>query len=87
MVATVSPSSLCYEDTLNTLKYANRAKEIRAQLKKNVVNVQFHVHQYKQIVTQLREEVACLKEKLAQQEREKEALLGIYLFPSFKEKN
>ena len=29
MIATVSPSSLAYEDTYNTLKYADRAKEIK----------------------------------------------------------
>lgn len=29
MIAAVSPSGLTYEDTYNTLKYADRAKEIR----------------------------------------------------------
>lgn len=29
MIAAISPSSLTYEDTYNTLKYADRAKEIK----------------------------------------------------------
>lgn len=29
MIAAISPSSLTFEDTYNTLKYANRAKEIK----------------------------------------------------------
>lgn len=29
MIAAVSPSALAYEDTYNTLKYADRAKEIK----------------------------------------------------------
>ena len=29
MVANVSPSALSYEDTYNTLKYADRAKQIK----------------------------------------------------------
>lgn len=29
MIAAISPSSLAYEDTYNTLKYADRAKEIK----------------------------------------------------------
>lgn len=29
MIAAISPSGLTYEDTYNTLKYANRAKEIK----------------------------------------------------------
>lgn len=30
MIANISPSSLFYEDTHNTLKYANRAKDIKS---------------------------------------------------------
>ena len=32
MIANVSPSSLTYEDTLNTLKYADRAKKIKEHI-------------------------------------------------------
>ncbi|XP_070539136.1 kinesin-like protein KIF18A [Ptychodera flava] len=64
MIAAVSPSNLSYEDTYNTLKYANRAKDIRSLLKSNVVNVDFHVSKYAQIVKELRAEVFDLKVKL-----------------------
>ncbi|XP_055841364.1 kinesin-like protein KIF18A [Episyrphus balteatus] len=37
MIANVSMSSLTYEDTYNTLKYASRAKKIRTTLRKNVM--------------------------------------------------
>lgn len=33
MIAAVSPSVLAYEDTYNTLKYANRAKEIKLSVR------------------------------------------------------
>lgn len=33
MIAAISPSSLAYEDTYNTLKYANRAKEIKLSVR------------------------------------------------------
>jgi kinesin family member 18/19 len=33
MIANVSPSAAHYEDTLNTLKYANRAKEIKMRVR------------------------------------------------------
>ena len=33
MIAAISPSSLAYEDTYNTLKYADRAKEIRLSVR------------------------------------------------------
>lgn len=37
MIANVSPSSLTYDDTYNTLKYASRAKNIRTTVRQNVV--------------------------------------------------
>lgn len=36
MIANLSPSSLTYEDTYNTLKYASRAKKIRTTVRANV---------------------------------------------------
>ncbi|KAK7485721.1 hypothetical protein BaRGS_00023022 [Batillaria attramentaria] len=64
MIAAVSPSSLSYEDTYNTLKYADRAKNIRVNIKKNVLSVDFHVSRYGKIVEDLRKEIAELKHKL-----------------------
>lgn len=37
MIANISPSSLTYEDTYNTLKYASRAKNIRTTISANVM--------------------------------------------------
>lgn len=37
MIANISPSSITYEDTYNTLKYASRAKKIRTVCKQNVI--------------------------------------------------
>ena len=60
MIANVSPSSETFEDTFNTLKYADRAKKIKIDLKKNVLNVDFHVAQYAKIVEDLRRVITCL---------------------------
>ncbi|CAG9822376.1 unnamed protein product [Phaedon cochleariae] len=61
MIANVSPSSLSFEDTYNTLKYATRAKKIKSSMKRNVVNVEMHVGHYVKLVEELRGEVARLK--------------------------
>lgn len=37
MIANVSPSSKSYDDTHNTLKYANRAKEIKSSVSIKVI--------------------------------------------------
>jgi kinesin family protein 18/19 len=67
MIANISPYSNTFEDTLNTLKYANRAKNIKTKVTKNVVNVNYHISKYTQIISDLRKEVLELKEQLSNQ--------------------
>ncbi|KAF9366662.1 kinesin-like protein Klp5 [Mortierella sp. NVP85] len=67
MIACVSPSSQHYEETHNTLKYANRAKNIKTKVTKNTLNIDRHVSEYVQAIFELREEVAGLKIKLKNQ--------------------
>uniref|UniRef100_A0A8C3S5S9 Kinesin-like protein n=1 Tax=Chelydra serpentina TaxID=8475 RepID=A0A8C3S5S9_CHESE len=69
MIAAISPSALAYEDTYNTLKYANRAKEIKLSLKSNVLSLDCHITKYAAICEQLKAEVANLQEKLQAYER------------------
>lgn len=72
MIAAVSPSSLFYDDTYNTLKYANRAKDIKSsQLKSNVVNLSSHISQYVKICNMQKAEILMLKEKLKAYEGQK----------------
>ncbi|KFU94619.1 Kinesin-like KIF18A, partial [Chaetura pelagica] len=72
MIAAVSPSSMFYDDTYNTLKYANRAKDIKSSLKSNVVSVDSHISQYVKICNEQKKEILKLKEKLREYE-EKQA--------------
>lgn len=67
MIANIAPSNSNYEDTHNTLKYANRAKNIKTRVQKNVLSVEYHVSQYTDIIAQLRSEIQSLKEQLALQ--------------------
>ncbi|XP_069479620.1 kinesin-like protein KIF18A isoform X2 [Ambystoma mexicanum] len=71
MIAAVSPSAFSYEDTYNTLKYANRAKDIKSAVKSNIVSLDNHISQYVKICEQQKKEILMLKEKLsAYEERE-----------------
>ncbi|CAE7226507.1 unnamed protein product [Rhizoctonia solani] len=65
MIVCVAPTSTHYEDTQNTLKYANRAKEIKTKVSRNFLNVDRHVAQYVEAISRLNDEVAELKSKLA----------------------
>uniref|UniRef100_A0A8C1RC21 Kinesin-like protein n=1 Tax=Cyprinus carpio TaxID=7962 RepID=A0A8C1RC21_CYPCA len=67
MIAHISPASLAFEDSRNTLTYADRAKSIRTRVKRNLLNVSYHVAQYTSIISDLRSEIQRLKKKIADQ--------------------
>ncbi|XP_011501402.1 PREDICTED: kinesin-like protein KIF18A [Ceratosolen solmsi marchali] len=64
MIANISPSSASFEDTYNTLRYANRAKKIKTSVKKNIVSCQMHVSGYIKMVEDQKKELEILKQKL-----------------------
>jgi hypothetical protein len=63
MIVCISPSSLHYDETHNTLKYGNRAKEIKTKVSRNTMNIDRHVSQYVKLIYELRQEIAELKDK------------------------
>jgi kinesin family protein 18/19 len=65
MIVCVAPTSAHFEDTQNTLKYANRAKDIKTKVSRNFINLDRHVGQYVEAINRLNDEVAQLKAKLA----------------------
>uniref|UniRef100_A0A673I155 Kinesin-like protein n=1 Tax=Sinocyclocheilus rhinocerous TaxID=307959 RepID=A0A673I155_9TELE len=67
MIAHISPASLAFEDSRNTLTYADRAKSIRTRVKRNLLNVSYHIAQYTSIISDLRSEIQRLKKKIADQ--------------------
>jgi len=69
MIANVSPAMSVYEDTLNTIKYADRAKSIRSDLKKRVIERELHVGRYKEIITNQKRQIASLQEELRDMRR------------------
>ncbi|NXP23952.1 KI18A protein, partial [Scytalopus superciliaris] len=71
MIAAVSPSSLFYDDTYNTLKYANRAKDIKSSLKSNVISLDSHISQYVKVCNEQKKEILMLKEKLREYEEKR----------------
>ncbi|ODV91692.1 hypothetical protein CANCADRAFT_30040 [Tortispora caseinolytica NRRL Y-17796] len=66
MIVCVSPSSQHYDETLNTLKYADRAKKIKTKVTRNEHNLDRHVGSYLKMIAELRAEISELKEKSAQ---------------------
>jgi kinesin family protein 18/19 len=66
MIVCIAPTSNHFDDTHNTLLYADRASKIKTKVvTRNVVNVDRHVGQYVEAINRLNMEVAELKARLA----------------------
>ncbi|KAH9893096.1 kinesin motor domain-containing protein [Xylariomycetidae sp. FL2044] len=65
MIVCVSPSSAHFDETQNTLRYANRAKNIQTKVTRNVFNVNRHV---KDFLVKIDEQMAMINELRAQQQ-------------------
>ncbi|XP_008102328.1 kinesin-like protein KIF19 isoform X2 [Anolis carolinensis] len=68
MIAHISPASSAFEESRSTLTYAERAKCIRTTVKRNLLNVSYHIAQYTSIIADLRNEIHRLQRKIEQQE-------------------
>ena len=66
MISCISPSISCYEETINTLKYAERAKKIK---KKVIKSVRDSIGYYMDMVERLKEEISLLKTQLKEKTR------------------
>ena len=79
MIVCVSPSSQHFDETQNTLRYANRAKNIQTKATRNVYNVNRHV---KDFLVKIDEQMALINE-LKQQQKDYESLA----FTKFRKQN
>ena len=57
MLCAIAPGSVMFEETLNTLKYSNRAKEIKVQAEENKKVVELHIAEFKGIFEDLWREI------------------------------
>ncbi|EZF30450.1 kinesin-like protein [Trichophyton mentagrophytes] len=79
MIVCVSPSSHHFDETQNTLRYANRAKNIQTKVTRNVYNVNRHI---KDFLVKIDEQMALINE-LKQQQKDYESVA----FAKFKKQN
>lgn len=63
MIVCVSPSSQHYDETLNTLKYADRAKKIKTKIIRNEHNLDRHVGSYLKMITEQKAEIDELRKR------------------------
>lgn len=79
MIVCVSPSSAHFDETQNTLRYANRAKNIQTKVTRNVYNVNRHV---KDFLVKIDEQMRMINE-LKEQQKDYEAVA----FVKFRKQN
>ncbi|KAA8629980.1 hypothetical protein SMACR_06372 [Sordaria macrospora] len=81
MIVCVSPSSEHFDETQNTLRYANRAKNIQTKVTRNVFNVNRHV---KDFLVKIDEQMALINELKAQQRDAEKVFFAKFLKQSEK---
>ena len=73
MIVCVSPSSAHFDETQNTLRYANRAKNIQTKVTRNVFNVNRHVKDY---LTKISEQMAIIEDYRKREKDSESIALG-----------
>ncbi len=61
IVATISTSILCFQETLSTLNFANRAKMVKVKALINEESLSTNIEHFKEEIRKLRQEIAKLK--------------------------
>ena len=61
IVATISTSVLCFQETLSTLNFANRAKMVKVKALINEESLSTNIETYKEEIRKLKQEILRLK--------------------------
>lgn len=61
MIVCISPLSRHYDETFNTLRYADRVKEIKTKVVRNRQNLDRHVGSYLKMITEQKQEIEELR--------------------------
>ena len=77
MIANISPFIYSFDDTYNTLNYADRAKHIKTRVKANVINNKSVVNNYLDVIKQLQDKVSMLQNQLNIKKTYKNDILNI----------
>ena len=68
MLACISPCPNNYDETMNTLNYAFKAKKITKKVMKNIQEININNLQYKEMIDELKNEIFQLKQIIKNQE-------------------
>ena len=69
MIATVSQALIAFDETMFTLQYANRAKNLKVDIKKNVVeNKDVRINKYDEFIQNIKEEIVDIKKNIIEQD-------------------
>ena len=74
LIANISPSVMSYDENLYTLKYANRAKNIKKEVHQNIINDEKKIKKYEEVIKSLQDEIEDAKSRL----REKQSPSGFF---------
>ena len=68
MIATVSPALIEFDETLFTLQIANKVKNLKVNLKKNVFEDEIRINRYDEFIKDIKEEIVDVKKNIIEQD-------------------
>ena len=69
MISTISQALVAFDETMFTLQYANRAKNLKVNIKKNIVKkVDVRINKYDEFIQNIKEEIVDIKKNILEQD-------------------
>ena len=68
MITNISPSLLVIDDTYNTLNFANKIKQLKVNVQKNIGNKAIHIDKFDSVIESLKSQIITAKNELKNQE-------------------
>ena len=70
MIATVSQALLAFDETMFTLQYANKAKNLKVNIKQNIIEkVDIRINKYDEFIKNIKEEIIDIKKNINEQDK------------------
>ena len=69
MISTISQALIAFDETMFTLQYANRAKNLKVNIKKNIAEkVDIRINKYDEFIQNIKEEIVDIKKNILEQD-------------------
>ena len=74
IIASISPSLLTIDDTMSTLNFTKKARQVKTYVQKNMGNIGIHIKKFDSIITRLKSQIELVKNEIKLNDEENSAI-------------